>query len=392
MIMMTVKEMVTTKEFRKNFPIFENKIQLSSCSQSAMHHSVKTSIDNYMKSWEFDGMDWEEWVKISEQARALFAKQIGAKPDEIAIVSSVSHAAAAISTSLEPTKHRNKVVITDFDFPTIGHVWGAAGLGFTVDFLKQNENGYNSPEEYATSLPDDLLLLSTSHVNFYHGYKQDIKKIASIVHDKGGYLFVDAYQSFGQTSIDVKEMDVDFLAAGMQKYSFGIPGIAFLYVNERIANTLTPKLTGWFGQTNPFAFDIRGQDYAPAARRFDSGTFPMINGYATQAALNVLDGLDISVVEKHLQTLSGVAAEELEKAGLVNLSQFPVKEKGSNTAVLVGDGAAVESEMAKRGIIVAARNEIVRIAPHYYSTEEDIKTAVQELKDVMEKRGSNVLR
>ncbi|WP_224654548.1 hypothetical protein, partial [Escherichia coli] len=57
-----------------------------------------------------------------EEARALFAKQINAKPAEVAIVSSVSHAAAAVSTSLKPIGGRNKIVITDFDFPTIGHV------------------------------------------------------------------------------------------------------------------------------------------------------------------------------------------------------------------------------------------------------------------------------
>jgi len=378
--------MITTEEFRKNFPIFEKKIQLASCSQSAMHLSVKNSIESYMESWERDGMDWEKWVEASELARILFAKQINAKPDEISIVSSVSHAAAAISTSLEPTTQRNKVVITDFDFPTIGHVWQSVGPGFNVDFIKQNENGHNTLEEYAPNLPDDLLLLSTSHVNFYNGYKQDIKKISSIVHEKGGYLFVDAYQSFGQTPIDVKEMNVDFLAVGMQKYGFGIPGIAFLYINEHIANKLTPKITGWFGQGNPFAFDIRGKDYAPAARRFDSGTFPMINGYAARAALNILDDLDVREVEKHLQTLSKVAADELDNAGLVNSSQFPVDDKGSNTAVFVGDGNAVESALAEKGIIVAARRDVIRIAPHYYNTEDDIKTAIQELKVIMKNR------
>lgn len=376
-------KMITTQEFRKNFPILKNKIQLASCSQSSMHLSVKDSIESYMESWEHDGMDWEKWVEASEQARILFAKQINAKPDEISIVSSVSHAAAAISTSLEPTKRRNKVVITDFDFPTIGHVWGSVGPGFNVEFIKQNEKGHNTLEDYANNLPDDLLLLSTSHVNFYNGYKQDIKQVSSIVHEKGGYLFVDAYQSLGQIPIDVKEMSVDFLAAGMQKYSFGIPGIAFLYINEHIANNLTPKITGWFGQSNPFAFDVRGKDYATGARRFDSGTFPMINGYAARAALNILDALDIREVEKHLQTLSKVAADELDKAGLVNSSQFSVNEKGSNTAVFVGDGNAVESALAKQGIIVAARKDVIRIAPHYYNTEDDIKTAIQELKVIM---------
>lgn len=378
--------MISPEEFRKNFPIFQSKIQLASCSQSAMHLSVKDAMNSYIDIWETKGMDWVEWVEACEKARVLFAKQINAKPTEVAIVSSVSHAASAISTSLKPTEKRNRIVITDFDFPTIGHVWGTQEESMIVDFIKQNENGYNELEDYASSLPDDLLLFSTAHVNFYNGYKQDIKKISSLVHEKGGYLFIDAYQSFGQTPIDVKEMNIDFLAAGMQKYGFGIPGIAFLYVNERIANKLTPKITGWFGQDNPFAFDIRGKDYAPSTRRFDSGTFPMVNGYAAYAGLNILEKLDISIVEKHLQKLSKVTAEELDKVGLINKSQFSPNDKGSNTAVFVGDGDAVERDLAERGIIVAARKDVIRIAPHYYNTEDDIKTMIQELKVVMENR------
>lgn len=375
--------MISTEQFRQQFPILKNKIQLSSCSQSAMHGLVKESIHNYMHSWEHDGMDWSQWMQECEGARNLFAKQINAKPNEVSIVSSVSHAAAAISTSLEPIGQRNKVMITDFDFPTIGNVWRSNEKSFDVEFIKQNERGFNTVEDYKSILPDNLLLLSTAHVNYYNGYKQDLHAVSSSVHEKGGYLFVDAYQSYGQTPIDVKGMNIDFLAAGMQKYGLGIPGIAFLYVNEKIANELTPKITGWFGQANPFAFDVRGKEYAEAARRFDSGTFPMINGYAAHAALKVLDELDLVVVEKHLEFLSNVAKNEIQKVGLENRSLFPLTEKGSSTAVFVENASEVEQALAKEGIFVSARNDVIRIAPHYYNTEDDVKTAIHELSKLL---------
>lgn len=375
--------MIQSEEFRKQFPVFDSKIQLSSCSQSAMHQSLKAAIQEYMTSWEEDGMNWSKWMETCEKARSLFAKQINASPDEVAIVGSVSHAASAIATSLQPTSTKNRIVITEFDFPTIGNLWRAAEQRFTVEFFEQNEFGYNTPDHYEQRLPDDLLLFSTSHVNFYNGYKQDLKKVSTEVHKKGGYVFIDAYQSFGQTPIDVKEMDIDFLAVGMQKYGFGIPGIAFLYTKKEIAETLTPQITGWFGQANPFAFDIRGNDYAPAARRFDSGTFPMINGYATLAALEIIDQLDMEQVEKHLEMLSAVAAEEIQKEGLVNRSAFPVHEKGSTTAVYAINASEVEQLMAAKGIIVSARNDVIRIAPHYYNTAEDIRHAIRELKSLI---------
>ncbi|RNF39035.1 aminotransferase class V-fold PLP-dependent enzyme [Planococcus salinus] len=377
--------MTSAEHFRKEFPIFQSKIQLSSCSQSAMHFSVKNAVNAYLESWEEKGMDWHNWMAACENARKLFARQINAAVDEIAIVSSVSHAASAISTSLQPADGRNRIVVTEFDFPTIGHVWRSAEPQFTVEFFEKNEQGINDCSDYEQHLPDDLLLFSTSHVNFYNGYKQDLQRISDMVHRKGGYVFIDAYQSFGQTPIDVKEMDVDFLAAGMQKYGFGIPGIAFLYAKKDIVEDLTPRITGWFGQANPFAFDIRGNDYAPATKRFDSGTFPMINGFAAEAALTLMHQLDMPTVERHLEKLSTVAAQEIEQAGLINRSPFAAQEKGSTTAVYAENASEVEKLMAAKGIIVSARNDVIRIAPHYYNTSEDIRTAVNELKKSVKK-------
>jgi amino acid permease len=100
--------------------------------------------------------------------------------------------------------------------------------------------------------------------------------------------------------IDVKEMDVDFLAAGSQKYLLGIPGIAFLYVKKEIANKLKPTLTGWFGRVNPFEFNIKLLDYAEGTRRFETGTPPMINAYTADAAIQILLNIGVERIENYL--------------------------------------------------------------------------------------------
>lgn len=118
-------------------------------------------------------------------------------------------------------------------------------------------------------------------------------------HDR--YTLVDAYQSAGQVDIDVKQLNIDFLAAGMQKYLLGMPGIAFLYVKEEIAELLSPKITGWFGQDNPFAFDGEVVDYAQGAQRFDTGTYPMINGFTADSALDIILEIGVKNTEKILR-------------------------------------------------------------------------------------------
>lgn len=77
---------------RKDFPILKNKIQLSSCSQSAQHIKVRNAVTKYMDTWDENGTDWGYWMAVCESAREKFAKLINAETHEIAIVSSTSHA------------------------------------------------------------------------------------------------------------------------------------------------------------------------------------------------------------------------------------------------------------------------------------------------------------
>ncbi|SEP79533.1 Selenocysteine lyase/Cysteine desulfurase [Virgibacillus subterraneus] len=365
-------------KIRESFPILKNKIQLSSCSQSAMHVDVKESINKYMSSWEENGMDWGGWMQACESARSEFAKMINADPSEIAIVSSVSHGVSSIATSLTDQK-RKKVLVADFDFPTVGHVWLSHQDKFDIDFIGHKKDGFIEAEDYDSHIDDQTLIVNTSHVSFYDGFKQDLKEVAKVVHEKGAYLSVDAYQSLGQCPIDVKEMDIDMLTAGLQKYALGIPGIAFLYIKKEIADRMTPKITGWFGQSNPFAFDIKNVDYGGGTRRFDSGTFPMINGFAAEAALKVLNQYLIGDIEEHLKLLSQIAIEEAAERGLMVKSPNSLKSKASNTAIYVENASEVEGLLKNEGIIVSARNDVVRIAPHFYNTKDDVRLAIKEL-------------
>lgn len=370
--------------YREHFPILKKYNQLSSCSQSAMHVNVKRAVDDYMRSWEEEGMDWIGWVNAVEQARERFAALINADVEEIAVVSSVSHAASSIATSLEVIKDRDEIVVTEMDFPCIGHVWGSQiSRGMKLQFI-DSENNQIPLEKYETTINSKTLLTSISHVAYYNGFQQDIQQIAKIAHSQGSLLFVDAYQSAGNVKIDVKEMDVDFLAAGVQKYLLGIPGIAFLYIKKEHADKLTPRVTGWFGQENPFLFDVRDVTYAAGARRFDTGTGPMINGFAAKAALDLILEVGMDAVETHLKALSEFAIGYALEKGLTVRSPHQAALKGPSTAIYVKNASQVESEMKDKGVIVSARNDVIRIAPHFYNTKEDIQQAMDVLSELLQ--------
>jgi selenocysteine lyase/cysteine desulfurase len=370
-------------QFRKRFPILQHYIQLSSCSQSAMHEKVKQAVDHYMESWETQGMDWAGWMAAVEEARERFAALIHAEPDDVAVVSSVSHAASAIAASLEFSRGKPGIVLTEMDFPCIGHVWlSQADRGAQVKFIAM-ESGHDIPlEKYEETIDEHTLLASVSHAAYYNGFKQDIRQIAEIAHRKGALLFVDAYQSAGNAEIDVKENDVDFLAAGMQKYLLGIPGIAFLYIKRSVADELKPRVTGWFGQARPFAFDIKSVEYAKGARKFDSGTPPMISGFAAKAALEVIQDIGVVNIETYLRELADFTINYALENGL-EVKSPKGAGRGASIAVFAEKAGEVEARMKKKGVIVSARNDVIRIAPHFYNTKEDVKIAVDLLRSII---------
>ncbi|MEH7454081.1 aminotransferase class V-fold PLP-dependent enzyme [Gottfriedia acidiceleris] len=366
-------------EKRSLFPTLSEIIHLSSCSQSAISSPVKESIQSYLTSWTEKGMDWEGWMDKVYEAKVAFATLINASPDEIAVLSSVSDAASSLAASLDFNGSRNKVVTTDIDFPCIGHVWlSQVPRGANVTFLNENLHQIQI-EQYENAVDSNTLITSVPHVSYYNGFIQDIKAISNITKANGSLLFVDAYQSAGSVPIDVKEMGIDALATGAQKFLLGIPGISFLYVRKELAESLRPPTTGWFSRVNPFAFDQHLLDYAEGTRRFDTGTPMMINAYAAEAGISLLNQIGVPAIQDYLSYLSTVAIETAHSLGLTVVSPTDLSIKGSNTAIRVQQANVVEQYLKSKKIIVSARNDVLRVAPHFYNTEDEVVRAIEEI-------------
>jgi selenocysteine lyase/cysteine desulfurase len=369
--------------YRSLFPVLASKIHLASCSQGAIAKTVSESIEEYMNSLLTMGVNWSQSIQEVEKAKTGFAKLIGADPNEIAVLGSVSDIFSTIASSLSFEKGKNRIVTTDMDFPTVGHVWLAQQkFGANVSFIPSHQ-GVIPIEYYERFVTPDTLITSISHICYYNGFKQDIKAIAEIVHRKGSLLFVDAYQSAGQVPIDVKKMDIDILAAGTRKYMLGIPGIAFLYMKAELAEQWKPRVTGWFGQANHSKFDVHQLTQAPGARRFETGTPSFISAYAATAAIRLLLEIGVENISSYLRQLAQFALDYGQEKGLQVVGPLSAHQRGAMTAFYAENAGQIESIMKERNIIVSARNDVIRIAPHFYNTQDDVRQAIDELATIL---------
>ena len=108
---------------RRRIPVLSTTIPMNNCSQAPQTTATRAAAERYLDSWNTRGMDWDAWVAEVDAAKREFARLINASPDEIAVFSSVSEATSAVASALDFTRDRTKVVVTEAEFPTIGHVW-----------------------------------------------------------------------------------------------------------------------------------------------------------------------------------------------------------------------------------------------------------------------------
>jgi selenocysteine lyase/cysteine desulfurase len=170
----------------------------------------------------------------------------------------------------------------------------------------------------------------------------------------------------------------------------GTAGIAFLYVSPSIRERLEPTVTGWFGRVDPFAFDPTTLDYPASASRFDLGTPPIANAYVARAGIDLIRSIGVEAIRERIVALSRRAFETCAELSLRVLGPTTPEAKGATTAVDAGSperARHAEGRLRERGIVTSARGRAVRVAPHGFTTEDELEHALRELAGILREPG-----
>jgi selenocysteine lyase/cysteine desulfurase len=371
---------------RKEFPVLRRKTYLNSGSYGALSNDVKAAFEAYLEDRLEMGAHWEAWIAKYESVRALTATLLHAAPDEIAVTASVSAGLNALASAFDFSGPRNRVVVSDFEFPTNAQIWHAqAPRGARVVHVPPAADGYIPLENFAEAIDEQTQLVAITHVCYRNGAKLDIPGIVRLAHAKGAKVLLDCYQSVGSLDIDVKALDVDFAAGGMVKYLLGTAGIGFLYVRDSLIQSLVPTSTGWFAQAEVAAMDITANRPAPNARRFEAGTPAVVNAYAAEAGLKFLLAVGTPAVEKRNYALTGYCMRRLQEIGWPSITPTQNERRGATVAVPSADSGGLSAELMNRDIVISHRDGNVRASFHFYNDEDDVETFVAAMKDL---RGS----
>jgi selenocysteine lyase/cysteine desulfurase len=366
--------------FRALFPTLQDKTYLASGSYGLLARPVEEAVRQYLDDRLAKGVDWGGWGAHTEAVREGMAALLNAGADEIAVTTSASAGINSLASALDFSGPRNKVVVSDFEFPTGAQIWHAqAARGAVVEHVAEAQDGSIPIEHFAAAIDETTKLVQITHVCYRNGHRLDVEAITRLAHERGALVLLDAFQSVGALDVDVKALGVDFAVGGMLKYLLGTAGIGFLYVDRRHVPALTPTAGGWFAQADIDAMDIFANDPAPDARRFQTGTPPVVNSYAAEAGIALIREVGMPAVEARIRDLTGDAIDRLAAAGCKLATPREDACRGPQVAIRSTDAAALTQRLAERGIIVSWRDGNVRAMFHAYNDASDIGALVDGL-------------
>jgi len=363
--------------YRFEFPLFEKLTYVNSCSHGALANSVKAAFGTYISTLEEKGSAWNDWVTQQEILRKLIAQFLSAKSEEIAITTSASAGVNALATALNFSGKRNKIITTNNEFPTMGQIWHAQeSRGAKVVHIPSNADLTVDTQSLINAIDEETLLVAIAHVCYRNGVRTDIQPIIEAAHKMGALVVLDAYQSVGSLSLNVNEINADFIVGGLQKYMLAVPGVGFMYARQSTTSALIPTVTGWFAAEDIFAMKIDSYQPAQHARRFENGTPNVAPLYPATAALEFMLKVGILKIEKYVAEIHSEIRDGITKIGGKVVTPANPEHHGSLLAVASKDENAHVAALEEIGIVTSCRDGNVRISPHFYNNQDDVKKVI----------------
>lgn len=372
--------MENIEKVRSQFPITRNRVFLNHAAQSPLPKTVADAMHKYID----ESSSFATYAKEYEDlGKPFFAKLINAETGEIAVVENTSVGMNIAANVLHP-KPGSKIVTTDLEYPSVVYPFLRKSLGVEVEYVK-NVKGKVLLEDVERVVDDKTAAVAISHVEYANGFRHDMRAISEIAHEHGAYVIVDAIQSTGAVSVDVKRDNIDFLTASCYKWLLSPPGAGYLYVREELIQKFEPPFTGWASvkqeifNTTDF-WDIWKLELSETAIRFEVGSPSYISLVGAREALKLLLSVGISNIERRILGLTDRLIDSIRD---MNLDLQTPEEKACRSGIVnfrVENPRQVAEELGRKGIIVSARSNGIRVSPHFYNTEEEIDALTDEIR------------
>jgi len=373
------------KQARSFFPHTKKVIYFNSASYgpfcTPVREAIMANIDQRVAAERDDSHDA---FATADELRVAYAKMIGAPRRAVGIGLNTSHGLNIAAFGL-PLKRGDEVLVSDIEFPAVVYTWKAAAeaRGLKIKFIRSH-NLFFDIGEFEKAISRRTRVLSLSYVQFFNGFKNDLKTIAEICRKHYIYLVVDGIQGMGVEPINVVRVGVDVFTSGCQKWMLSPQGCGFFYLSDQVRDSITPPFMSWLGVdwkmqfSDLFHYD---REYFNSAQKFEQGYYVVLNLMGMKAATQIFQNLGIRNIQQHNRALIDRLASYIRSNSFYRVTSSMVgKHRSSIVTFACDDVKSLHRELLRNRIILVNREGSIRVSVHLFNDEGDIDRLIEVLE------------
>lgn len=321
---------------------------------------------------------------LADELRADYAGLIGAEKKQVGIGLHTTFGLNIAAYGL-PLKAGDEVLISDIEFPAAYYTWrGAAeARGLKISLIKSHNRCFDIAE-FEKAITPRSRVLCISYVQFFNGFKNDLKMLGEICRKHGLYFVVDGIQGMGCEPLDVTGLGIDVFASGCQKWMLSPQGCGFFYLADSVRDTMVPPFMSWIAAdwgmnfSDLFYYD---KPLLDSARRFEMGYYAVLNLCGMKAAVRMFQDLGIANIQSHNHALIDRLATYLKSTSFYSITSSMEESHRSSIFTFTGkDVAKLHRKILDNQIVLVNREGSIRVSAHLYNVESDVDRLIEVLR------------
>jgi selenocysteine lyase/cysteine desulfurase len=319
---------------------------------------------------------------VEQQAdlKARFAKMIGAKPTEIAFVSSTSDGENIVVLGLDLPRKRGNVVLDELHFTSSLYLFKELEKqGVELRIVKHRDWAIDV-KDMERAIDKNTRLVSMAAVSNVNGFMHDIKAVSDIAHARGALVFADIIQAVGAVPLDMRALGIDFASTGTYKWLMGERGFGFLYVREEHQGTVLPTTRYGHRQVADFNRATLTWKPVPGAAMYEGGNIPTLLAAAVYAGIQYVEDLGIDRIQQHARQLTARLQQELPAIGYPSLTPAATATPIVAFAVKNAGATAKALQAGKVAATIIGNESRLRLSVSVFNNHDDIDRVVAVLR------------
>ncbi|HVO75391.1 MAG TPA: aminotransferase class V-fold PLP-dependent enzyme [Ignavibacteriaceae bacterium] len=372
-------------EAREMFPFTKKgKIYFNHASSGPLPLPAAVRINEFVKDRSEDRIeDYPEFLKVMGETKSLIAGMINTTSTRIAFLDNTSNGLNLLAQSIQ-WRRGDRILLNDAEFPA--NIYPFINLrneGVEVDLVKSH-NHYATSDDIIEAIKPETKLISISYVQFLSGYRVDLNKIGEICKEKDIILSLDAIQALPAAGLDVKEAGVNFLSCGTQKWMLGLPGLAFVFIDEELQKKMRPRYVGWLSVNEGNNFLEYDLTLKKSASAFQSGTLNYLAIYSLNSSLKFLLEFGLDQIRENVLNNTIYFMNELQNIGIEPALKSCGKDNLAGIITIEHPKyQEIFETLTRKDIICSVREGMLRFSPYFYNIREEIDRVIREIKTLI---------